>query len=105
MANVELSPSLEAVQLRRAFGSGQTLTPVLRGVSLELFAGELALVMGPSGSGKSTLLAIISGLLRSNAGQVIVNKTDLWALSDAERRDFRLRHFGFIFQGFNLFPE
>ena len=105
MSDVDLSPSLEAVQLRRAFGSGQTLTPVLRGFSLELFAGELALVMGPSGSGKSTLLAVISGLLRPDAGQVLVQDTDLWALSDAERREFRLRQFGFIFQGFNLFPE
>jgi putative ABC transport system ATP-binding protein len=105
MSVFDLRPSLEALQLRRAFGSGQTLTPVLRGVSLELFSGEFALVMGPSGSGKSTLLAIVSGLLRPDAGQVLVNGRDLWAMTDAERREFRLKHFGFIFQGFNLFPE
>src|SRR5262249_15351301 len=68
-------------------------------------AGQLALVMGPSGSGKSTLLAVLSGLLTPDSGQVFVRGQDLWAMSDAQRREFRLRHFGFIFQGFNLFPE
>src|SRR5262249_2590254 len=68
-------------------------------------AGQLALVMGPSGSGKSTLLAVLSGLLTPDSGQVFVRGQDLWAMSDAQRREFRLRHFGFIFQGYNLFPE
>jgi putative ABC transport system ATP-binding protein len=50
-------------------------------------------------------LAIVSGLLKPDGGQVLVNGHDLWAMSDAQRREFRLKNFGFIFQGFNLFPE
>jgi putative ABC transport system ATP-binding protein len=60
--------------------------------------------MGPSGSGKSTLLAVLSGLLRPHRGRVLVRDRDLWALSERERESLRLRHFGFIFQGHNLFP-
>jgi putative ABC transport system ATP-binding protein len=59
--------------------------------------------MGPSGSGKSTLLAILSGLLRPDSGQVAALGQDLWSLSDRGRERFRLRHVGFIFQGYNLF--
>jgi putative ABC transport system ATP-binding protein len=59
--------------------------------------------MGPSGSGKSTLLASLSGLLRPDSGKVIALGQDLWALSERERERFRLRHCGFIFQGYNLF--
>jgi putative ABC transport system ATP-binding protein len=62
-------------------------------------------MMGPSGSGKSTLLAIISGLLRPDSGEVIALGQQLWQMSEGEQRRFRLRHCGFIFQGFNLFPS
>jgi len=60
--------------------------------------------MGPSGSGKSTLLAALSGLMRPEAGQVLALGKDLWARSRKEQEAFRLRHFGFVFQGYNLFP-
>jgi putative ABC transport system ATP-binding protein len=60
--------------------------------------------MGPSGSGKSTLLSVLSGLLRPEAGTVLARGQDLWRLSERERERFRLQHFGFIFQGYNLFP-
>jgi putative ABC transport system ATP-binding protein len=59
--------------------------------------------MGPSGSGKTTLLAVLSGLLHPDAGQVVTLGKELWVLPDKERERFRLRHFGFIFQGYNLF--
>src|SRR5436305_1219527 len=64
--------------------------------------------MGPSGSGKPTLLAVLSRLLNPDSGQVLArdngSEVDVWALSPAERERFRLRHTGFIFQGYNLFP-
>jgi putative ABC transport system ATP-binding protein len=60
--------------------------------------------MGPSGSGKSTLLAVLSGLLRPDSGQVLSLGIDLWNLPAREQEAFRLRHCGFIFQGYNLFP-
>jgi putative ABC transport system ATP-binding protein len=96
-------PQLEGKRLTRTFGAGETLTYALRDVSLELLPGQLTLIMGPSGCGKSTLLAVLSGLLRPDEGQVVVQGADLWRLSDGQRREFRLKHFGFVFQGFNLF--
>jgi putative ABC transport system ATP-binding protein len=88
--------------LSRRFGTGATTTWALRDVSLAVGRGELALLMGPSGSGKSTLLAVLSGLLSPSAGQVRVLGQDLWAKDDRGREEFRRRHFGFIFQGYNL---
>jgi putative ABC transport system ATP-binding protein len=98
-------PALTAHDLERSFGTGGAAARVLRGVSLELHAGEVLLLMGPSGSGKSTLMAAVSGLLRPDAGKVVVLGQDLWRMSERARERFRLRHFGFIFQGFNLFPS
>ena len=87
------------------FGSGETQTRALRGVSVDLRPGELTLIMGPSGCGKSTLLSVLSGLLRPTGGQVEFDGVDLYALSDAHRREFRRRNVGFIFQHYDLFPN
>ncbi len=97
-------PTLKATGLCKSFGAGETMTTALRDVSVELYPGQLALLMGPSGSGKSTLLAVLSGLLRPDAGQVLTLEQDLWSLSDKSREHFRRQHCGFIFQGYNLFP-
>jgi len=97
-------PTLKAWGLTRSFGSGETMTLALRDVGIELYPGQLALLMGPSGSGKSTLLAILSGLLHPDEGQVIALDHDIWCMSERQREDFRLRYCGFIFQGYNLFP-
>jgi putative ABC transport system ATP-binding protein len=97
-------PSLRARHLTRTFGSGETRTTALQDVSLELHAGEFVMLMGPSGSGKSTLLAVLSGLLHPDSGQVWVLGEDLWRQTEQARAVFRLRHCGFIFQGYNLFP-
>src|SRR5437773_10554165 len=98
------APILQARELVRSFGDGETRTVAVRDVSLELYRGQLALLMGPSGSGKSTLLALLSGLMRPDEGRVSVLDRDLWSLSEQQQEGFRLRHFGFIFQGYNLFP-
>lgn len=97
-------PSFEGRHLTRSFGKGEVQTLALSDVSLELYQGQFTVLMGPSGSGKSTLLSVLSGLLRPDLGKVLALEQDLWALSDVERERFRLRHFGFIFQGYNLFP-
>ena len=97
-------PVLRGIHLSRSFGSGDTLATALKDVSINLYAGEIALLMGPSGSGKTTLLAILSGLLHPSGGQVVALGEDLWSLTDRERERFRLQHCGFIFQGYNLFP-
>jgi putative ABC transport system ATP-binding protein len=97
-------PNLQGIDLVRSFGSGETLTTALRGVSLNLYPGQITLLMGPSGSGKSTLLAVLSGLLRPDSGRVLALGGDLWQMDEKDREHFRLLHFGFIFQGYNLFP-
>jgi putative ABC transport system ATP-binding protein len=97
-------PTLKAWGLTKVFGTGDAMTTALRDVQIELYPGQLALLMGPSGSGKSTLLAALSGLLRPDAGRVVAREHDLWALSERQRENFRRLHCGFIFQGYNLFP-
>lgn len=97
-------PSLTGSGLVRSFGSGETKTYALQGVSVNLHPGELNLLMGPSGSGKSTMLAVLSGLLRPDSGQVTAMGHDLWRMSEDEMERFRLRHCSYIFQGYNLFP-
>jgi ABC-type dipeptide/oligopeptide/nickel transport system ATPase component len=105
MSRTHSQPALIARHLCRGFGAGEATVQVLRDVSLELDHGQVVLLMGPSGSGKSTLLAVLSGLLRPDSGGVSVLGEDLWRLSERARERFRLRHFGFVFQGFNLFPS
>jgi putative ABC transport system ATP-binding protein len=99
-----LSHTLSGRQLVEIYGSGDTQTHALRGVSLDLTPGTLTLVMGPSGCGKSTLLAVLSGLLPPTSGQVLFLGRDLYTLSADERREVRRQHVGFIFQGLHLFP-
>jgi putative ABC transport system ATP-binding protein len=101
--NVE-EAALQALGLTRTFGEGETKTTAVDNVSLELFRRRMYLLMGPSGSGKSTLLAILSGLLHPDKGKVNCLGKDLWKLSETEREAFRRKYFGFIFQGYNLFP-
>jgi putative ABC transport system ATP-binding protein len=101
-------PVLRAERLSVSFGDGAARRAALREVSLDLYPGQLALLMGPSGSGKSTLLAVLSGLLAPDSGSVYAldngAAVDVWALTEPELEEFRLRHTGFIFQGYNLFP-
>jgi putative ABC transport system ATP-binding protein len=98
------TPALSGRQLTRTFGVGDMTVTALNETSLDVFRGQMVLLMGPSGSGKSTLLAILSGLLRPDSGQVLALGEDLWKMSDRDRKQFRLRHHGFIFQGYNLYP-
>src|SRR5258705_6523030 len=98
------APSMRGVGLYRSFGSGEMLTTALRDVSIDLYPGQVALLMGPSGSGKSTLLAVMSGLMKPDAGHVHALGQDIWEGTDQDRENFRLKNCGFIFQGYNLFP-
>ncbi|MGL4462743.1 MAG: ABC transporter ATP-binding protein [Planctomycetia bacterium] len=96
--------TLQANNLVRGFGEGELRTLALRGVSVDVMPGVVTVLVGPSGSGKSTLVSVISGLMRPDEGTVHAFDVDLWRLSEVEREEFRRRHFGFIFQGYNLFP-
>ncbi len=97
------APTLISQDISKSFTSGQITQQVIKHSSLQIYPGELTLVVGPSGSGKSTMLAMLSGLLRPDSGHVRALDTNLWALDDRTIDQFRLEHCGFIFQGFNLF--
>jgi putative ABC transport system ATP-binding protein len=77
----------------------------LRGVDLELFEGELVVLLGPSGSGKSTLLNILGGLDAPTAGDVRFRDHDLVAADERALTRFRREHVGFVFQFYNLIPS
>ncbi len=95
---------VRAQELFRRYGEGDTAVEALRGVSLDVPAGELTAVMGPSGSGKSTLMHILAGLDQPTSGSVSIADTELTTLSDSELTRLRRKHVGFIFQFFNLLP-
>ena len=86
------------------YGSGGGAVQAVREISLEIRRGEVLLLMGPSGSGKTTLLQIVGGLLRPTAGSVTVEGQILGELGGAALSAFRLKRFGFVFQGYNLIP-
>ena len=98
------APAVAASELTRRFGEGDTAVEALRGVSLELAAGELTAVMGPSGSGKSTLMHILAGLDRPTSGEVRIGETAIGELNDTQLIKLRREHVGFVFQFFNLLP-
>lgn len=77
---------------------------VLKGINFEVQQGEIISIVGKSGSGKSTLLQVIAGFLKPNSGSVHVQGTETAAFSEKQSAAFRLDHFGFIFQNFQLLP-
>ncbi len=95
---------IAATDVTRRFGEGGAAVDALRGVSLEIPAGQFAGVMGPSGSGKSTLMHILAGLDRPTSGTVEIDGTDITTLNDKKLTLLRRHNIGFIFQFFNLLP-
>ncbi len=85
-------------------GCGRPSVPILRGVGMGAAAGESVFLVGPSGSGKTTLLSVLGCILRPDEGCVQILGHDVSSMSPTELTDFRRRHLGFVFQGFNLFP-
>lgn len=95
------------VELRgvtKIYGNGETRVHALVDADLDVRKGEVLLIEGPSGSGKTTLLSILGLLLRPTAGEILVAGKDVSRLSERELPAIRACTFGFVFQGFNLFP-
>lgn len=91
-------------QLTKVYTTGKVETPALRGVDLEVRAGEFTAIVGPSGSGKTTLLNLIGALDSATGGELVVLGRNVGTMSRRERADMRLRELGFVFQAYNLVP-
>jgi len=92
------------VQIGKTYGSGEQAVQALAGASLDIRAGEVTLIEGPSGSGKTTLISILGLLLTPTTGEVWLDGKNVAGLGERQLPALRAKHFGFVFQGFNLFP-
>lgn len=92
---------IQGIDIHKSFGPLE----VLKGLHIEVKAGEVVAVVGPSGAGKTTLLQILGTLDRPNRGSVFINGTKVSALGQREQALFRNRHIGFVFQFHQLLPE
>jgi putative ABC transport system ATP-binding protein len=98
------APAVAATAVTRRYGDGESAVDALRGVTLEVPAGQFTAVMGPSGSGKSTLMHLLAGLDTPSAGTVEIGGEDITSMTDKQLTKLRRRHIGFVFQQFNLLP-
>jgi putative ABC transport system ATP-binding protein len=96
--------AVQCQNLRKTYQMGEVQVKVLRGIDLEIYGGELTVIVGASGAGKSTLLNIIGGIDRPTSGRVLVDAEDLSQLNDKQLTEFRRRKVGFVFQFYNLVP-
>ena len=94
-----------AKALTKTYTSGEVEVKALRGLDLQVWAGEVVVLLGPSGSGKSTLLNIMGGLDHATSGRLFFKDLELTGLDDRGLTAYRRRHIGFVFQFYNLMPS
>lgn len=97
--------SFSARGLTKIYRTGEVEVQALRGIDIDLYAGELVVLLGASGSGKSTLLNILGGLDRPSGGKVFFGEREMTAFDEAALTAFRRHHVGFVFQFYNLIPS
>jgi putative ABC transport system ATP-binding protein len=99
-----LETAVRLRDVRKSYGSGESLVPALRGVDLDVGTGELLMLVGPSGCGKTTLISVVAGILDEDHGTCEVFGQAINKLRPGEKTRFRGRTVGFVFQQFNLLP-
>jgi putative ABC transport system ATP-binding protein len=97
-------PVMEAIQVAKFLGDGASTVQALKGVSISLAGGELALLMGPSGSGKTTLLSILGCIMSPSEGAIRICGRSTGGLSPDQFAELRRKYIGFVFQSYHLFP-
>lgn len=88
----------------KSYGTKDNVTLALRGIDLDVKAGELFMLVGPSGCGKTTLISVIAGILEHDQGECWIFNNDLQGMDDMERTAYRGKNVGFVFQAYNLIP-
>lgn len=96
---------IRTVGLHRSYRIGGKSIDVLRGIDLDIHAGEKVFLCGPSGAGKTTLLYTLAGLEHPERGQVWIHGKDLYAMGRKQQAAFRNREIGYVFQNYHLLPE
>lgn len=96
--------SVRCIDLTKTYGTGSTAVRALRGINLEVHAGELMMLVGPSGCGKTTLISVIAGVLGRDGGECSVLNRDYTRMSPDDITRFRAQNIGFVFQAWNLIP-
>src|SRR5215472_7715887 len=90
--------------VEKIYRQGTVDVPALRGIDLDIDAGDFATLAGPSGSGKTTLLSLIGGLDRPTAGRIVVDGDEITQMPPGKLADLRLHKIGFVFQTYSLVP-
>ncbi|MBI1268640.1 MAG: ATP-binding cassette domain-containing protein [Cryomorphaceae bacterium] len=93
---------IKLADVRKSYGSGKNLFPVLKGIDMDVEQGELVSIMGSSGSGKSTLLNVLGLLDSYDSGKYLLGGTDMSNLNETTAAQYRSKYLGFVFQSFNL---
>jgi len=96
--------TVEVLDLKHEYKLGQTVVPVLKGISFKLKKGDFVCLYGPSGSGKSTILNLIGGLDKPSSGKIFVEQEEVTSFNEQQLALYRQQKIGFIFQSFNLIP-
>jgi putative ABC transport system ATP-binding protein len=96
---------LKAENIEKSFYQGSNKIPVLKGLNLEIQAGETVAILGRSGSGKSTLLSLLAGLDHPSGGSLSLMDQNIFKMSEDELANFRAKNMGIVFQNYHLMPH
>lgn len=99
------APYLQTTGLEKHYGEGDARITVLHDVTVSIEKGEICVLLGPSGSGKSTFLNLVGGLESPDDGTIVINESNLTAMTSRKLAEYRRSELGFVFQFYNLVPD
>jgi putative ABC transport system ATP-binding protein len=99
-----IQAAIQCKDINKTYGSNESRIEALKNIDLDIFPGELTLLVGPSGSGKTTLISIISTILSPDTGKLLLLDRDVGKMSEDEKAQFRCEHIGMVYQSLCLMP-